>query len=244
MGGDRSLASLGNLRDIAACGPSGQQKLKPGLVYRSGSLHRLSGEDFDRLKEAGLRHVVDLRSAQELVVAPDPLADDPRFVYHHLHLKIEVAQGSEPRGEGRFDLKAAYRGYLESGPASLKEIFQTLASFGDQPCLIHCTAGKDRTGVVVALLLDLLGVDRADIVADYAATQAFQDEQYFQEAAGRAAAAGIDWADYQKLLVCPPEYMQEFLDALHTHRGGAQAYLTSIGLSDADLETLVARMLK
>jgi protein-tyrosine phosphatase len=97
---------------------------------------------------------------------------------------------------------------------------------------VHCTAGKDRTGLVVALLLGLLGVPAATIVEDYALSSQYLVGTYLEEARQRAARSGIPCEWFQHQVICPPEFIQTTLQYLDERYGGIAAYVQYIGLSE------------
>jgi protein-tyrosine phosphatase len=135
-------------------------------------------------------------------------------------------------------LEDVYRRALDDRQPQMRAIIGALAAPGALLAVVHCTAGKDRTGLVVALLLEVAGVSRETVVADYALTREYLTGQYFDEARERAAKAGYDWAVYQRLLECPPELMAATLAYLDNRYGGAADYLCRIGVTDAEIAAL------
>ena len=136
---------------------------------RTSDLGRLTAADRDALAAAGVTLDIDLRTADEQAQSPDLLADDARFAYQRTSLM----------GTERMDLQkmmttfpdslgAAYVQWLDHSQPQFKQVFQRIAAERDGTVLFHCTAGKDRTGIIAGLLLDLAGVSRADIVHNYA----------------------------------------------------------------------------
>ncbi len=135
------------------------------------------------------------------------------------------------------DLLTHYIGFLdESGPEIVSAV-RLLADPSGQPALFHCAAGKDRTGVLAALLLDAVGVEEEAIVAGYALSEAHMDRvfarlcrvSWHREALSRLP-AGVHLAE--------PETMRRFLRHLHTEHGGAARWLTDRGLEPATLDSL------
>jgi protein-tyrosine phosphatase len=112
------------------------------------------------------------------------------------------------------------------------------------PALIHCTAGKDRTGIIVALLLGLVGVPDDVIADDYALSSTYLQGAYFDDARLRAERAGIPWAEYQLRLVCPASLMLDTLAWLAETYGGAEAYLLAQGQPPDVLSRLRERLLE
>jgi protein-tyrosine phosphatase len=129
---------------------------------------------------------------------------------------------------------------IESRPFAFREVFETLAET-DGTVLFHCFAGKDRTGVVAAMLLDLAGVSRDGIAADYAATDvqlAGQYEAWIDEAPPEKRDA------FRQELRCPPERILGVLDQLQAKWGGVAGYLEAAGLAPAGIDALATKLVK
>jgi protein-tyrosine phosphatase len=121
---------------------------------------------------------------------------------------------------------------LEQRQEQLYQTLATLAAPTGFPAIVHCTAGKDRTGLIVALLLGLVGVPAATIVEDYALSSQYLVGTYLEEARQRAARNGIPWEWFQHQVICLPEFMQTTLQYLDECHGGIAAYVQRIGLSE------------
>jgi protein-tyrosine phosphatase len=126
-----------------------------------------------------------------------------------------------------------YRHVLDARGTQLAEVARTLLAEDGLPAIVGCAAGKDRTGVTIALLLDLCGVPRNVIVDDYALSA-----QYF--ASPRAHIEADDWRSGSLVVDSPPEFMEGALAHLDEQHGGARALLRRHGLSDTELDRLVA----
>jgi protein-tyrosine phosphatase len=133
-------------------------------------------------------------------------------------------------------LEEGYRWHFRDHQEGLRNIFTALAD-GALPALVHCAAGKDRTGIVIMLALELCGVPDEYIVHDYEMTRELYAplKPYFME---MAAKDGYDLEAYERMLDCRGEVMQATLDHLRQHYGGAQDYLRLIGLTEKQIETL------
>lgn len=137
-------------------------RIKAGLVYRSGALCFVTDQDIARLNKLGIRTVVDLRLDKE--IAKDG-PDKPAFlerVQNFVHLPMYCAHGVK---------RQAYVAYVSGNASVFRQFFELLASADNLPLLFHCSAGKDRTGILAALLLELLGADRSLIMDDYLQSQ-------------------------------------------------------------------------
>ncbi|MDR1419576.1 MAG: tyrosine-protein phosphatase [Treponema sp.] len=228
-----------NFRDLGGYTGEGGVKTRYDRIFRSDDLSKLSPADIDRISKLGISIVIDLRADQELSQAPNPLRDHPGFVYRHFPL----LDGINSETGGPFltqSLPEMYKSLLTDSGAQLGRIFRVLAEAGDRGVVFHCTAGKDRTGVVAALLLDLCGVAGQDIIADYALTYDLM-RPHFDLMRERAQEAGFSIPE--DLLRSDAVFMQEFLDFLKETYGGAEAYLLRQGLSPRELRDLKALLL-
>lgn len=226
-----------NLRDIGGYETADGRNTRWRTLFRSDSMHRLDEAAQEELLSQGLRSVIDLRHEGETTQTPNVFVNSDRVAYHNMPL-LSSRPDRDPLEPRVFDLEVSYRHMLDSRGAELAGILTTLAAPEALPAVIHCTAGKDRTGIVIALLLALAGVPKETIAQDYALTEAMLGEEYYGEARLRAEAANIAWEDYQRLLVCPPELMLRTLDYLETQHGGAQAYVEKLDLPEGVVEAL------
>ncbi len=228
-----------NLRDVGGYPTHEGLDVRWGVLYRSDGLSNLDSGGLDGLAALGVRTVIDLRRDAEISRAPNPCAGDSRFAY----LNIPLLTG--PGGPDRHprELTELYRAYLDHGHASIRAVLATIAATPpDQAVLVHCTAGKDRTGLVVALALSAAGVLPEAIVADYALTGPLIEPL---RAMLRAAAEqqGLEVAALEPLLGCEPAHMRCALRHLDARHGSAAAYLHAIGLPAPDMDRLRVRLL-
>jgi protein-tyrosine phosphatase len=174
-----------NVRDLGGLEVHGGGRTASGVLLRADNLQGLSDRDVARLVEdLYLRGVVDLRTREEVALeGPGPLVRDGRVEIRHRSLFPEAGertdvsvdamlpwQGRPLRGDpDETPAVRSYLGYLRDRPDSIVGALRDVAE-GDGAALVHCAAGKDRTGVVCALALAAVGVPRGAIVADYVAT--------------------------------------------------------------------------
>ncbi len=164
-----------NTRDLGGWPLPGGGTTRFGRVWRSDAFTHATARDRDLLAKRGVRTVIDLRTEGERADAPHPLADDERFEVVHVDLFGPVLAGFM-RGDltgDPFDLGthylASFRLAREAYARAFDVMTRSLASY-DGPVVVHCTAGKDRTGLIAALLLRAAGADEATITAEYALT--------------------------------------------------------------------------
>ncbi len=217
-----------NLRDLGGI-PAGGRRVAPGLVYRSDGLHRLTAADAARLVALGIERVFDLRSAQE--VRDDGVGDfaAPRHV--HVPLVAVTLSPFDPRVDwASMDLESRYLEMLEAGPPAMREVFTWLAAPGAAPAVYHCTGGKDRTGVLTAVLLRILGVDDEEIIEDYALSETYL-APVVEARRGMLEAQGVDPRAIAYLTTTHPERMRRTLAAIDRRWGGIDGYLDEVGIA-------------
>jgi protein-tyrosine phosphatase len=228
-----------NFRDLGGYTGKGGAKIRYDRVFRSDDLSKLSPADINHIGNLGLSIIIDLRSAAELDWAPNPLQSRPGFTYHHIPLLDGI--NSEPGGPPRIQsLPEMYKFLLTNSGPQISRIFRVLAEAGEQAAVFHCTAGKDRTGVIAALLLNLCGIADQDIIADYARTYDLM-RPFFGIMSGKARKAGIQIPEH--ILHSDAAVMRKFLDVLQDTYGGAEPYLLSLGLSPRELQNLTDHLL-
>jgi protein-tyrosine phosphatase len=183
----------------------------------------------------GVSVVVDLRSAAELARSPNPFADGAAATY--LHRELIDDRHMNNIGEAG-DMTARYVFILTERPRAFGDLFTTLAE-AEGGVIFHCFAGKDRTGVVSAMLLALAGVSREHIAADYGETDhqlAGQYEVWINEAPPDNREA------FREELRCPPERILGVLDHIDSRWGGVEGYLEAAGMTPANIERLAAKL--
>lgn len=224
-----------NVRDTGGYRTHDGRSTRWRTLFRADSLHRLTPEAQTTLLDHGLGTIVDLRRTDELQAAPNVFANSTRVQYRHFSLLFDtlpVVQG-DPQ-----PLVETYRQLLDERQAQIRETLSTLAAPGGLPAVVHCTAGKDRTGIIIALALGLARVSTETIVEDYALTATYLGEAFMAETRQRALKRGYTWEQYEPLVGCPPEYMITTLQYLDEKYDGIEAYVRSIGLSDEQIECL------
>jgi protein-tyrosine phosphatase len=209
-------------------------------MLRSDSLHALDPEAQRRLLDLGVRTIVDLRRPDELERRPNVFAtsSDVRYLHH------PIFEESKPSAEWPATLFELYREMLDERGRFVAHTFASLAQPDAMPALVHCTVGKDRTGIVVALLLAVAGVSNETIVEDYALTAEHLTEAYFEEQRRSVEAVGENWARIEPFFRSPAEAMHRTLVHLEDRYGGPVAYLRTVGLTDDQLARLHAALVE
>jgi protein-tyrosine phosphatase len=222
-----------NFRDIGGYPTVDGRSVRWERYYRAGRQDRMTAADLEKLKVLGIRTQVDLRRPDEVAQqGRGPLAE---FGVQYHHIPVIPDGGSERLNQLVGDTGISgrrYLGYLEFDPKSWIQLFKVLADADRHPMVLHCTAGKDRTGVSTAFLLAVLGVDRSWIEADYVLTNLDVARQVdFLEQTG-ALPEGMDRQTMMHLAGIPAAAMSDFLDGVEARWGGPVDYLRSIGISD------------
>jgi protein-tyrosine phosphatase len=230
-----------NFRDLGGhATPAG--RVRSGRVYRSDSLAHVSDGDVEHLVgERGIRTVVDLRGTSEVDAYPnDPLRAAGATIHH---VPLFDPAGPRPTGIVWEDATLAdlYRLILGSAGPKFVEVLQLIAEPANQPLVFHCAAGKDRTGLIAAMVLSLLEVDDDVIVHDYARTDE-AIELLASRARDRAAAVGHAPAD--RFMRAEPETMREVLASVRTDHGGFEAYVLAHGFTAGEVDLLRASMVE
>ena len=204
-------------------------------LLRSDDLVQLTAEGVQALADYGVRTVVDLRWPAEVAMRPHPTGLGERKVRYH---SISLLAGDEMEWaslSGECTKEMWKCAVLEHTRPQLKSALEIIAGAAAEPLLFHCVAGKDRTGLIAALLLALADVEPDAIAADYAASTVQLADAYLQRY------ANLDRAEILEALRCPEEGVHNMLAYLAEY-GGAAGYLRVIGLSDAIIERLRARL--
>ena len=229
-----TVDSVANLRDVGGYRTRDGRTVRSGRLLRSASLHLLDQDGQQQLINRGLRHVIDLRHDHELENAPNVFRESDAVNYQNVSLFSGLAPERIPIGAIP-TLAEMYTELLDSSASLIVKAVEPFAS--GETALVHCSAGKDRTGIIVALLLDLVNVDRDTIIHDYALTDIYLEplRDNFRDFAREA---GIDLVQYEHMISCQPEYIAEFLDYLHEKYGGAREYLLKAGMTEEQLDRI------
>lgn len=241
-----------NFRDVGGYKAADGRTVRRGLIYRAGLLGRLTDADHAKLAELGLKYACDLRSDQEVRGLPDRLPDGVRYehlaVFNESESRVGVKALLFRRHELDRVMAESYTDFmLKEKPHVFGAALRRLADPANLPAVFHCTAGKDRTGIVAALLLMLLGVPDETIIADYSLTNLFypQIRAATEPLADRLKPLRLTIDDLQPLMTADPVNMREMLAFIRREYGSVDAYLTGpAGLEQATLTTLRTMLLE
>jgi protein-tyrosine phosphatase len=232
---------ISNFRDLGGYRTASGSVVRWGLVFRADGLHGMSTNDLARYDDLGLRAVYDLRGEIERTERPNPVPSHPLTV---IGRPTDAGTPTAPPAittteEGERFLYDLYIGLIEHAAVQIGELFRALTQDDGLPAVFHCHAGKDRTGLVAALLLEALGVEREAVLDDYELTARYrlrtQQEPTFQ----RLVEYGMSPEAAAGVLTTPRWAMQDALAELDRRYTGVDAYLTGpAGMSGRDLVAL------
>ncbi len=249
------LTSAPNFRDLGGARAADGRAVRMGFIYRSAALLEPTGGDVDVLAEAGIVLVCDLRSARERDHAPNLWWQARNTETIDLDILSDI-RGTDDfwailRHDpsvtgGRAIMDRIYRALPAAAAPHLGTIFARIAA-GDVPMLIHCTAGKDRTGFLSAIILQVLGVPYEAIVADYLASVGRANEQV-TNATRRLilenAGPSVSEQAIEALIGVDRAYLDASFTAITTEYGSIDDYVrNAIGLDAAQCAAVRARML-
>ena len=217
-----------NVRDLGGLPLEDGGETQFGVVVRADSIRGLTERGWQALLAYGIGSAIDLRAANEL--AADPQVDAPIPVAH-----VPLA----PSNLDWSSVRAGYLGLLERfRPRFARAV--ALLSRAEKPVVVHCQGGRDRTGLVVALTLDLAGVHREAILADHVRSEEswapFLEEWYAE------ADTQEELARRRRVTAPAGRTMVAVLEEVDARYGGARAFLVGAGVSEDDLDRLVLRL--
>jgi len=232
-----------NIRDTGGYRTAYGTRVRWKTLLRGDALNRLTPAAKTALVGYGVRTVIDLRGSVEVEVAPDVFVGSNDVVYHHQDMigddimaELTASPGSVTGMQGVIQ---SYSMFLDRRRQAVCNTLATLAAPGTLPAIVHCTGGKDRTGIITALALGIAGVPVQTIAQDYALSSHFlMTRSLSKEGNSPTIESGIStWDDYQEYF-CPPSAMLGTLQYLEDHYGGIEEYALGGGLSRENLERI------
>ena len=239
------LQGVHNFRDIGGYLGEAGMTVKKNMMYRADGLYRLTASDIEVVRSLGIQTVIDLRSDEELSNVGTFPCDAYEVSFHHVPIIDSTWQHSDVPDfdEDTEFLIWAYTQMLSEGATRFQQAFSIIAQSPRLPLVFHCAAGKDRTGLLAMLLLGVLGVDDDVIVADYALS-------------GPAMLRMMEWAqseypDLEARMTASPKYflsanpqaMSQLIKTLRDEHRDFQGIAMSLGITEAEIESLKSMML-
>lgn len=235
-----AFATMFNFRDIGGYEGLDGRTVRWQRVYRADSPHRLDGDDEAVFATLGVRTVIDLRRPHE-VDTYGRIRPADGLEYHNIHLEHQdwnEIPYQPDQGAARY-LADRYHDLTEQATAGFVAAIALLAQERTAPAVVHCMAGKDRTGLVCAMTLSLLGVRDTVIAEDYALSTAGSERLL----AWLRTQTGNDHLVPVPFFTCPAEAMQTFLTEFRQRHGSVEGYLRAAGLPADRIEALRANLL-
>lgn len=234
-----------NFRTLENIKNSDGKMLKQGIFYRSGHLNKLRKRSFDNFQKLGIKEVIDLRNEKEIASKPDQL---PANLVYKRYSAFEdqgdqlsqarklVLKGKVTSADADKRMIDFYREYVTENPEIIKKIITEILD-SDQPVLYHCTAGKDRTGIITALILTILKFDKATIYNDYLLSNNFRKDLVMK----RLRLAGnlhflypkMDVKVLEKLSWIETDYLDAAFNEIDNKYGSVDIYIQQVlGISE------------
>ncbi len=236
-----ALEGAVNFRDLGGY-PAGEgMRTRWRVLFRADGLGELTGQDLEVLRALGIRTVIDLRSGTEVERSRFDVGAHP-VALHHFPFIEELPDAEEfDRRPGL--LGSQYQEMLRDAGGQILSALEVLAAPGALPAVFHCTAGKDRTGVLSAIVLSLLGVDEPTVVGDYAlsgeAMVRLRAKLIVKYPDSRDVLENID-----EVFSADPAQMELLLDHLRERYGSVDDYVAGIGARPAVVEGLRSALLE
>ncbi|MFN3256048.1 MAG: tyrosine-protein phosphatase [Ilumatobacter sp.] len=238
------LSAVHNFRDLGGYRIADGRTIAWGRLFRADGLQRLTSDDLGVLDALGVRTVIDLRTGQELDEHGRFPVEKYPADFHHLPIidatwmRDEVPDFPDDEGGSIDFLVWAYRDMLERGGDRFAMALHLLTLPGAAPAVFHCAAGKDRTGILAALILGALGVSEEAIIADYALTGAAMDRMRAWVLANHPEMASQMGETPSFMLAAHPDAIRQILTDLIAEHGSIRGYVSSIGVGTAELAEL------
>lgn len=228
------LEGVKNCRELGGYSTRKGDQVKWHAFLRSSDLHDLTEEDILFLEQYGVKTVIDLRGADEIVERPNPLAETDFCAYHNIPFAGQPLL--ELDGMVGMTMGDFYVRLIEESEF-VKTIFDTIAATEDGGVIFHCAAGKDRTGVLAMLLLGLAEVERKDIVANYEVT--YTNMEAFK---GYLKEDAVPYEIRESFLYSSREYIETAYDHLIEKYGTFEEYLLTRGIKQEVIDRVKVRL--
>jgi protein-tyrosine phosphatase len=234
-----------NFRDLGGYPSALGGEVRWGMVYRAGRLDRLTPLDSEQFSQLGIRTVFDLRRDDEREQAPDPVPNVQLCLMSRVQANqpLPHAELLVEHDHGVQFLRELYSGLLAHATVEIGTLFTMLAAPDAMPAVFHCAVGKDRTGVIAALLLTWLGVDRELVLDDFELSDEHVGQRQRDELVSRMADRGIAPEAAAGILGASRVSMASTLDELDARYGGIEHYLRGKCAVDQDALLGLRRLL-
>lgn len=255
------MEAINNFRDFGGYKTHNGNRLKEGLLYRSGDLFRATDSDLERLHSMGIKTICDLRSEEERLRQPDRIPAAKPFTFFNIPMRpvidyharslgrlFSLMFGNERRTDYVAETHQAYREYATRYLPQLKSLFKRISNPENLPVLIHCSAGKDRTGVVSSLIQLVLGVPLETAMDDYLKTNgnlhAYKEDAFRR--LSRLGYFGIPWKRlYAPLFAARKDFLNAALEQVKEEFGVIDEWFRrGLGFSEREHAAITAVFLE
>ena len=232
-----NLDSVQNLRDLGGYSTKDGRKTKWGAFLRSGDMSAMTEDDQKALLRQGIRSVIDLRMAKEIAIAPNVFSDSKQVTFFNHDFwgtRFDDYRSKRKAATPQEKLADLYCSGLEVNGFVIAQVMKTFAA-GDEGFVFHCRSGKDRTGLVAAILLIIAGVPDEVIAKDFGLSTTYLNEPELTEEDLKKPGA------YQK--GSAPQTMMLTLGFLRDRYGSVMSYLKDQGVSISEIESVREKIL-
>ncbi len=231
-----NFPTLLNARDLGGYPRRSGGHTRSGQLIRADELGRLTADGLDALLRYGLRSVLDLRWPHEIAALPNPIQQGQYPTIRHMHVSMLGPSEADWVSRRPPVVKETWNiAVLELAQAGLRDSLQAIAHAPSDPLLFHCHSGKDRTGVLAALLLDLAEAEPDVIALDYSVTTERLRDAYLAQ-----------WPNEREGILesvrCPVENIHNMLTHVQNKYGDTASYMRTIGLNESEITSLRMRL--
>ena len=249
-----SINNVANVRELGGIITQDQRVIKSGHFYRSGHLGKLKKKDFKVFEQYGITQVIDLRTDRELKKHPDRLPSTVRYFNEQAFedsedmftkARKEVLKGRVTVEESDQAVEEFYGIYVLDNPTKVREIVVRMLD-NDQATLFHCSAGKDRTGMIGAIVLSILNVDRQTIMEEYLLSNngRVDDVSSRMKLAkfGKVLFPKIDYEVIENFSWIKPNYLEAMFAAIEEKYGSMDNYIEeALLISESQRQSYIAK---
>ena len=231
-----------NFRDLGGYPTMNGGTVRENLLFRSDDLWRLSDSDLGQLHKLSIRTVIDLRTDNEADTRGRFPVERYSVNYNHVSLADISADNQKAIGNPNY-LVDRYKEILTSSPGNFAKVISILANQTSLPAVFHCAVGKDRTGLVAAVTLGLLGVEDQDIVSDYAESQQAMDRTLEWLGAEHPDLAAMLLSLPPIILSAPSSAMEGTINWIREEFGNFEGYAKFAGVPSSEISDLRSRLI-
>jgi protein-tyrosine phosphatase len=236
------IAGTWNVRHVGGYVTIDGRTTKPYTLIRGDALHGLDDDGRAHLRSLRVRTVIDLRRDTERETHPD-LLDDVGARVINLPL-FDADRGAGATGDLELTLDDIYQMLVDQRGPAIASVIRELAAPGALPAVVHCSVGKDRTGVIIALVLSVVGVPDEVIALDFAATGLFLTDERRAVMVAMIASYGMEESQAARLMSCDPVLITGVLASVRRHHGSVESYLVAHGVSLEEIDALRRELLE